>query len=172
MIAVETRAYSASSRRAGGHMRVLGVAGVAVLIGAAALAQNTARDEMILDDTGAKLRADLEAIHSKWFRAFDTGDGATMDALELDNLVLVLPNGSLWTKPGPRAGKQPKRDEQPERTLSDVTVRQFGETAVLTGTLTSRTPKETDRAGTTVVFVRRGGKWLIASTQWTAAAGK
>ena len=153
-------------------MRVLGVAGVALLVGLTALAQDRARDAMILDDTGAKLRVELEAIHGKWFRAFDTGDGATMDALELDTLVLVLPDGSLWAKPGPRAGKQPKRDEQSERTLGDVTVRQFGETAVLTGTLTSKTPKETDRAGTTVVFVRRGGKWLIASTQWTAAAGK
>src|SRR5215203_4990416 len=133
---------------------------VAVTVGmlsASVLAQNAPRQTTILDDTGAKLRSELEAIHGKWFRAFDTGDGATMDALELDNLVLVMPDGSVWAKPGPRARKQPKRDVQPERTLSDVTVRQFGETAVLTATLTSKTAREAEKAGTTVVLCNEGG---------------
>ena len=152
-------------------MQVLGVAVVAVLLGAAPQGQNAVREAMVLDDSAAKLRAELETIHDKWYRAFDAGDGATMDALEVDNLVLVMPDGSIWSKPGPRAGKQPKRNVQPQRSLSDVRVRQFGDTAILTGMLTSRTPKETDTAGTTVVFVRRGGRWQIASTQWTAAAG-
>ena len=150
-------------------MLFLGVAVVAVLL--AAQEQNRVRDAMVLDDTAAKLRVELLAIHEKWYRAFDVGDGATMDALEVADLVLVMPDGSIWAKPGPRAGKQPKRHAQPQRTLGDVTVRQFGDTAILTGMLTSRTPGETDKAGTTVVFVRRGGRWLIASTQWTAAAG-
>lgn len=152
-------------------MSFLGVAAVAVLLGAAPQEQNRIREAMVLDDTAAKLRAELVAIHDKWYRAFDVGDGPTMDVLEVDNLVLVMPDGSIWAKPGPRAEKQPKRHVQPQRSLGDVTVRQFGDTAILTGMLTSRTPGETDRAGTTVVFVRRGGRWLIASTQWTAAAG-
>ena len=152
-------------------MQFLDVAAVAVLLGAAPQGQNRIREAMVLDDTAAKLRAELVAIHDRWYRAFDVGDGATMDALEVDDLVLVMPDGSIWAKPGPRAGKQPKRHVQPQRSLGDVTVRQFGDTAILTGMLTSRTPGETDMAGTTVVFVRRGGRWLIASTQWTAAAG-
>jgi hypothetical protein len=152
-------------------MQFLDVAAVAVLLGAAPQGENRIREAMVLDDTAAKLRAELVAIHDKWYRAFDVGDGATMDALEVDDLVLVMPDGSIWAKPGPRAGKQPKRHVQPQRSLGDVTVRQFGDTAILTGMLTSRTPGETDKAGTTVVFVRRGGRWLIASTQWTVAAG-
>ncbi|HEX2311628.1 MAG TPA: nuclear transport factor 2 family protein [Vicinamibacterales bacterium] len=152
-------------------MQFLDVAAVAVLLGAAPQGENRIREAMVLDDTAAKLRAELVAIHDKWYRAFDVGDGATMDALEVDDLVLVMPDGSIWAKPGPRAGKQPKRHVQPQRSLGDVTVRQFGDTAILTGMLTSRTPGETDKAGTTVVFVRRGGRWLIASTQWTASAG-
>src|SRR5437764_13252447 len=47
-------------------------------------------------------------LHAKWFKAFDIGDGATMDQMEMDNLVLVMPNGDIWRKPGPRAGKQRK----------------------------------------------------------------
>jgi ketosteroid isomerase-like protein len=113
------------------------------------------------------LSGELEALHAKWFKAFDGGDGAAMDQMEVDNLVLVMPTGATWTKDGPRAGKQPKRDPSVQRTLSDVVVRQFGDSAILTGTVTSKSATETDKDGTTVVFVRRDGKWLIASAQWT-----
>ena len=121
----------------------------------------------IAQSSNSALGAELEALHAKWFKAFDAGDGATMDQMEVENLALVLPNGMTWAKDSPRAGKQPKRDPSEQHTLSDVVVRQFGESAILTGTVTSKTATDTDKAGTTVVFVRRGGKWLIASAQWT-----
>jgi hypothetical protein len=77
------------------------------------------------------LRSELEALHTKWFKAFDSGDGATMDLMEMDKLVLVMPTGFIW-KTAPRAGEQKKHDSQIERTLSDVTVRRFGDTVILT----------------------------------------
>jgi ketosteroid isomerase-like protein len=120
--------------------------------------------------TDSGLSAELEALHAKWFNAFAAGDGATMDQMEVENLVLVMPTGMAWSKDGPRAGKQPKRDPATQFALSDVVVRQFGDTAVLTGTVTSKTATETDKSSETVVFVRRGGKWLIASAQWTPVA--
>ena len=126
---------------------------------------------MLLDDVSAKLRNELQAIHDRWFQEFDAGEGAAMDAVEVDNLVLVMPDGSVWKKSGPRAGKQPKRDVVPQRSLSDVTVRQFGDTAILTGILTNKTAKETNNDGTTVVFVRRGGTWVVASVQWSPVEG-
>ncbi len=159
-------------------MRTFALAVMTVLCGVTVLAQTPVRegdpllregDPLLLDDSSAKLRSELEAIHDRWFQAFDTGDGAAMDAVEVDNLVLVMPDGSVWKKPGPRAGKQPKRDVMSQRSLSDVTLRQFGETAILTGTLT--TAKAANNAGTTVVFVRRGGAWLIASVQWSPVGG-
>ena len=103
----------------------------------------------------------------KWYRAWDTGDGATMDQMEVENLVLMMPNGKAWSKTGPRAGKQPKRDPSVQRTLSDVIVRQFGDSAILTGTQTTTLGKESGKSGDVVVFVRPAGKWLIASVQWT-----
>jgi ketosteroid isomerase-like protein len=155
------------------NMRTLALAAITVLCGATVLAQKPVRDgdPLLLDDGTAKLRNELEAIHHKWFQAFDTGDGAAMDAVEVDDLVLVMPNGSVWKKSGPRADKQPKRDAVPQRSLSDVTVRQFGDTAILTGTLTNKTARDTNNGGTTVVFVRRSGTWLIASAQWSPVEG-
>ena len=118
----------------------------------------------------ATLKSELEALHTKWFKAFDGGDGATMDQMEMENLALVMPTGELWVKTEPRAGNQAKLDPQTKRTLSDVSVRRFGDTAVLTGILTSKTAKENEREATTVVFVQSSGKWKIASAQWTTVA--
>jgi hypothetical protein len=73
---------------------------------------------------------------------------------------------ALWT-----TGVQAKGDVVPEPSLNDVTVRQFGDTAILTGILTHKTARETNKSGTTVVFVRRGGTWLIAQCsglEWKA----
>jgi ketosteroid isomerase-like protein len=122
---------------------------------------------LMAQSTDAALRSELEAMHSKWFKAYDSGDGATMDQMEMDNLALVMPVGFIWLKTEARAGKQPKLDPQTERTLSDVAVRRFGDVAVLTGIITSRSAKENEKEATTVVFVKNSGRWKIASAQWT-----
>ncbi len=124
---------------------------------------------LMAQGTDANLRSELEALHAKWMKAFDGGDGATMDQMEMDNLTLVMAMG-VWTKTTARAGKQPKRDPQTERTLSDVSVRRFGDTAILTGVLHTKSAKENSQDGTTVVFVQSSGKWKIASAQWTPVA--
>ncbi len=119
--------------------------------------------------TDSNLRSELEALHAKWFKAFDSGDGATMDQMEMDNLTLVMPVGFIWSKTAARAGNQPKRDPQTE-TLSDVSVPRFGDTAILTGILTTKSAKDNSKEATTVVFVQSSGKWKIASAQWTPVA--
>ena len=121
----------------------------------------------IAQGADANLQRDIEALHAKWFTAFDGGDGATMDQVEMDNLKLVMPTGAIWAKTEARAGKQPKHDPRPERTLSDVSVRRFGDTAILTGILNTKTPEENSKEATSVVFVKDSGKWKIATAQWT-----
>ena len=125
---------------------------------------------LMAQGTDSNLRSELEALHATWFKAFDSGDGATMDQMEMDNLTLVMPVGFIWPKTKARAGTQPKRDPQTERTLSDVSVRRFGDTAILTGILNTKSAKEISQEATTVVFVQSSGKWKIASAQWTSVA--
>ena len=117
--------------------------------------------------TASDLQTELQNLHAKWMTAYDTGDGVTMDQMEIDNLVLVMPTGEVWPKTKPRGTSEPKLDPTTQRTLSDVSVRQFGDTAILTGTLTSKSKEENSKSGTTVVFVRNGGQWKIASAQWS-----
>ena len=90
-----------------------------------------------------------------------------MDQVEVAQLVLVMPNGYIWTKTTPRAGEQPKRNPDTARALSSVSVRRFGDTAILTGILTTKSPGDNSQEATTVVFAMSSGKWKIASAQWT-----
>ena len=122
---------------------------------------------VVAQGADTNLRSDLEALHAKWFKAFDSGDGATMDQIEIDKLTLVMPTGLIWAKTTARAGEQPKRDPQTERALSAVSVRRFGDTAILTGILTTKSAKDNAQEATTVVFVKSSGKWKVASAQWS-----
>jgi hypothetical protein len=117
------------------------------------------------------LTAELVRLHNQWTTAFDKGDGATMDLMEVPNLILVNADGkgTIWQKPGPRAGKQKPTGES--RTLTNATVRQFGDTAILTGIVTTKLAgSPEDKVSTTVVWVRQPDKWLIASVQWSDVA--
>jgi ketosteroid isomerase-like protein len=113
-------------------------------------------------------------LHTEWFTAFDKGDGATMDRIEVPNLVLVDwdGKGSIFQKSGPRAGTLKPTGVQ-SRTLHDTQVRKFGDAAILTGWLTTKAPSGTEESATTVVWVRRNNQWLVASAQWSRiGAGK
>jgi ketosteroid isomerase-like protein len=122
---------------------------------------------MVAQSTDANLESELSAIHAKWFEAYNAGDGATMDQVEVEKLVLILPTGDVWHKAKPRVGDQPKLDPPTEYTLRSAEVRRFGDTAILTGVVTSKSAKETAQIAETVVFLHGAGKWKIASAQWT-----
>ena len=74
----------------------------------------------------------------------------------------------IWQKHGPRAGMQ-KSATGASRIFTNATVRKFGDTAILTGTVTTKVAGSPDeKASTTVVWVHQSGKWLIASAQWSS----
>jgi hypothetical protein len=123
------------------------------------------------ESSSPALMSELTGLHDQWFAAFDKGDGATMDKLESDNLILVFPDGMIWKKSGSRVGEVKPLDVS-SRKLTDVDVRQFGEAAVLTGKMTTIAKSQSDVAATTVVFVRQGGGWRIASAHWSPVAAK
>ena len=128
---------------------------------------------LLMSQSGeANLQSELESLHAKWMRAFDSGDGAAMDQMEMDKLVLIMPTGWTWNKTKPRSSEEAYKHTQTERTLSEVVVRRFGDTAILTGFLTSKSPQENTKVATTVVFVQSSGKWKVASAQWTPVTGQ
>jgi ketosteroid isomerase-like protein len=120
----------------------------------------------------ASLRSQLESIHARWYHAYDNGDAAAMNKLEVDDVALVMPTGEVWIKSAPRTAHETSPAPGTRHVLSDVTVRRFGDTAILTAVHTATSNNETSRVGTTVVFVRVSGTWKIASVQWTPITGK
>jgi ketosteroid isomerase-like protein len=117
----------------------------------------------------ASLGTELHKSYKAWFAALDRGDGAAMDALEVDDFILVGAAGMIMEKHRSRVTDPWPLPEAPERTWSDGVVRRYGDTAILTGriTLTYETPKRTTSMGTTAVFVRQADRWRMASVQLT-----
>lgn len=138
-------------------MRLFMVLALGLFFGISGIAQN-------VDDS---LRKQLETVHAKWLAAFEGADIATMNEIEIRNIVLVLPDGFVAKNFGPRKrGTLPAHPEMKD-TLSTVSMRRFGDTAVLVEMATSQSPKETLRSAETVIFVFESDQWKIASAQWT-----
>ena len=106
-----------------------------------------------------------------------------MDALEVDDFILVGADGSIMEKHRPK--NQPIRCQAPKRptkrTWSDGVVRRYGDTAILTGqiTLAHETPKRTMSMGTTAARTTRGqmadGLCAVdagSAAEWKPVAGE
>jgi hypothetical protein len=85
-----------------------------------------------------------------------------------------MPNGYILKDFAPRkkadvagSGKDTNFHPEIKRTLSNVSVRQIGDSAVLVGIVTTESPKEKSQSAETVSFVKVSGQWKIASAQWT-----
>jgi ketosteroid isomerase-like protein len=111
----------------------------------------------------------LQQRYSDWMNAFRRADGAAMDKLEADGLMLVMGTGMIWTKEKPRVeelkGVKPARVTH---TLDQVRARDQGDVAVLTGI-----HNEVEADGTksqslfTTVWKRENGDWKVWSAHWT-----
>jgi ketosteroid isomerase-like protein len=121
---------------------------------------------------GTNIQVEIQRLTQDWFTAFSKGDGAAMDQMEVPSLVLVNTQGTgdIWHKDGPRAGKEPKITAV--FTVGKSEVRQFGNTAILTGPVTSKDGDKLEEQSETVVWVRMNNKWLVSSAQWTDVAPK
>ncbi len=118
------------------------------------------------------VRTQLEAVHAKWFTASESADTATMNQIETRNIELVMPDGFVIRDFSPRKNGDLKAHPETKNFLSGVSVRRFGDTAVLVGILTTQSPDKTSRSAETVVFVLNSGEWKISSAQWTDVASK
>jgi hypothetical protein len=120
----------------------------------------------------SNIQVEIQRLTQDWYTAFSQGDGAAMDQMEVPNLVLINPGwtSGVWHKDGPRAGKL--KPMPAVYTVGPSEVRQFGNTAVLTGSFksTSKNGERSDELNETVVWIRVNDKWLVASAQWTEMA--
>lgn len=80
-----------------------------------------------------------------------------MGQVEAADLVLVPPDGPVWSQTQPRANGHWLRHDV-KRTLDGARVRACGDSAVLTGVLTNATPHGAGMEAELVACVREGGR--------------
>jgi ketosteroid isomerase-like protein len=112
----------------------------------------------------------LEQRYSDWMNAFRKGDGAAMDKMEADGLMLIFEDGSVWSKEKPRAEELKGRGPIPfTHTVEQVRVRVQGDVAIVTGVQHDVNTKTGGRARSpfTTVWKREGGDWKVWSAHWS-----
>ncbi|MGE3843795.1 MAG: nuclear transport factor 2 family protein, partial [Vicinamibacterales bacterium] len=117
----------------------------------------------------------LQQRYSDWMNAFRRGDGATMDKMEADGLVLVFQDGEIWSKERSRVEELKGRGPLPvTHTLEEVRVRTNGDVAIVTGVQNDVSTKDGGKSRTafTSVWKREAGDWKVWSAHWSDATQK
>jgi ketosteroid isomerase-like protein len=113
----------------------------------------------------------LMALEQEWAGAVKRQDAATIDRIQAEEYTFTDPAGRTWTKT--RALDSVKAGDLAIDSfeLSDVQVKIYGNTAVITFTITwNGTFRGTDISGPqrmTDVFVKRAGRWQCVASQAT-----
>jgi len=116
--------------------------------------------------SSSTLEQTLRTLDKQWFDAFLKGDGAAMEKFEAPDLVIVQPDGSLFSKTAPRSST---RRGQPNRTrqVLEFRVRSAGDVAVVEGVAEDRIVPRLQRTRFTEVWKRDKGQWRVWSYQAT-----
>ena len=135
---------------------------VVILLSTAAAAQNATKPA----------EAAVLAVERQWNDARAHGDVATLSRILLDDWTVTHANGTTDTKATYLADlKSGARQFSGDVTERDVTVRFFGDTAIVAGASESAVTLNGQRQGGalhfTRVYVLRGGTWKMAVSQAT-----
>jgi ketosteroid isomerase-like protein len=122
----------------------------------------------------AATQDELKRLETTWNNAHVAGDAAALDALWAEELVVTVPKMPVFNKTQSlgiwRSGKMKFKKYE----TSDIAIRTFGETAIVTGALV----RERNFMGKdiheewrfTKVYVRRDGKWRVVAWHASDAA--
>jgi ketosteroid isomerase-like protein len=117
----------------------------------------------------------LQQRYSEWMNAFHRGDGAAMDQIEADELMLIFQDGTVWSKQKPRVEGLKGRGPIPyTHTLEQARARVHGDVAVLTGIQNDVNTEDDSkrRASFTSVWKRERGQWRVWSAHWSEVPEK
>ncbi|HVC21733.1 MAG TPA: nuclear transport factor 2 family protein [Vicinamibacterales bacterium] len=112
--------------------------------------------------------AQLRSLEQAWLRAARDRDTATLDRLLAKDFVHIAYTGRVLSKRD--ALQAPVAPSGVRQTLSQLRVRTYGHTGIVTGLNTATTPSGAVavRLRFTDVFVRSGRRWQVVSAQETA----
>lgn len=109
----------------------------------------------------------IRRMNDDYVRAYLAGDAAKFRSMLADDFTAVLASGLVVDR-AEFLRLAAERPDVREFRLRDVTIRGYGDAAVVGALATYRRADGTPvRTRYTSVFVRRGGRWAIVSVQWT-----
>ncbi len=143
------------------------VAGAVSLIIAATEAQNRAAGP----DSEAAAKRTILQLEEERNRAIVNGDAAALERMTSDDYTFITLRGELRTKAEIVKGFRSGSFHYDNRRISDLNVRVYGETAVVTGrSVQSGHENGKDYSGDyrfTRVYVERNGNWQTVALQTT-----
>ncbi len=119
----------------------------------------------------SKAEQEIRALEEERNRSILSGDAAALERMTSDDYTFITLRGELRTKAEIVKGFKSGSFKYDSRTISDLTVRVYGDAVVVTGR-SSQKGKENgkDYSGDyrfTRVYVKQGGRWITVALQTT-----
>jgi ketosteroid isomerase-like protein len=120
----------------------------------------------------SKIEQQLMQLEREWIKADFTHDAAWYGEHLADDFTSVDIRGRVGTKADELADAKARRPMREKHAIDDMKVRVYGNTAVVTGKVTTRQGPTKDRMDDyqlrfTDVFVYDNGRWRVVATQGT-----
>lgn len=123
------------------------------------------------NDSSLSAEEQIKSIEEERNRAILSGDAATLDRMTADGYTFITLRGELRTKAEIVKGFQSGAFKYESRTISELKVKVYGDTAVVTGRSTQKGEENgKDYSGDyrfTRVYVREKGHWMTVALQTT-----
>ena len=123
------------------------------------------------NDSSLSTEEQIKSIEEERNRAILSGDAATLDRMTADDYTFITLRGELRTKAEIVKGFQSGAFKYESRTISELKVRVFGDTAIVTGRSTQKGEENgKDYSGDyrfTRVYIRDQGRWMTEALQAT-----
>jgi ketosteroid isomerase-like protein len=119
----------------------------------------------------------LLALEREWVQADINHDVSWYQKHVAEDFTSVDTRGRMETKKEGIAAAKAGLPIYEQHAVDDMTVRVYGDTAVVTGRITTRQGKSSDAMESyqlrfTDVFVKKNGRWQVVATQGTRIAAK
>jgi len=123
------------------------------------------------NDASLSTEEQIKSIEEERNRAILSGDAATLDRMTAEDYTFITLRGELRTKAEIVKGFQSGAFKYESRTISELKVRVYGDTAVVTGRSTQKGEENgKDYSGDyrfTRVYVKDKGRWITVALQTT-----
>jgi ketosteroid isomerase-like protein len=122
-------------------------------------------------DPDLSTKEQIKSLEEERNRAILRGDAAALDRMTSDDYTFITLRGELRTKAEIVKGFQSGSFKYESRTISDLNIRLYGDTAIVTGRSTQKGVENgKDYSGDyrfTRVYVKENGRWLTVALQTT-----